>query len=74
MYEGLGAADANNMSWKKTEMLMDTIKHYSSFPATGVSLRQMVQFGERPSTGSYYLVVVERKTSNRGLSLNANMK
>lgn len=30
---------------------MDTIKHYSNFPATGVSLRQMVQFGERPSTG-----------------------
>ncbi len=30
---------------------MDTIKHYSSFPATGVSLRQMVQFGEKPSTG-----------------------
>ncbi len=30
---------------------MDTIKHYSGFPATGVSLRQMVQFGERPSTG-----------------------
>lgn len=30
---------------------MDTIKHYSAFPATGVSLRQMVQFGERPSTG-----------------------
>jgi pyruvate dehydrogenase kinase 2/3/4 len=40
------------MSWKKTEMLMDTIKHYSGFPATGVSLRQMVQFGERPSTGT----------------------
>jgi pyruvate dehydrogenase kinase 2/3/4 len=39
------------MSWKKTDKLMDTIKHYSSFPATGVSLRQMVQFGERPSTG-----------------------
>jgi pyruvate dehydrogenase kinase 2/3/4 len=39
------------MSWKKSEMLVDTIKHYSSFPATGVSLRQMVQFGERPSTG-----------------------
>lgn len=31
---------------------MDTIKHYSNFPATGVSLRQMVQFGERPSTGN----------------------
>lgn len=39
------------MPWKKSEMLMDTIKHYSNFPATGVSLRQMVQFGERPSTG-----------------------
>lgn len=39
------------MSWKKSERLMDTIKHYSGFPATGVSLRQMVQFGERPSTG-----------------------
>lgn len=32
---------------------MDTIKHYSAFPATGVSLRQMVQFGERPSTGEF---------------------
>lgn len=31
--------------------LMETIKHYSSFPATGVSLRQMVQFGSNPSTG-----------------------
>jgi len=30
---------------------MDTIRHYASFPATGVSLRQMVQFGEKPSTG-----------------------
>ena len=39
------------MSWKKTERLMDTIRHYASFPATGVSLRQMVQFGERPSIG-----------------------
>jgi len=40
------------MSWKKSEKLMDTIKHYSGFPATGVSLRQMVQFGERPGTGT----------------------
>jgi pyruvate dehydrogenase kinase 2/3/4 len=39
------------MSWRKSEKLMDTIKHYSGFPATGVSLRQMVQFGESPSTG-----------------------
>lgn len=35
-------------------MLMDTIAHYASFPATGVSLRQMVQFGERPSTGTLF--------------------
>ncbi|TVY46055.1 [Pyruvate dehydrogenase (acetyl-transferring)] kinase, mitochondrial [Lachnellula occidentalis] len=42
------------MSWKKTDMLMNTIKHYSAFPATGVSLRQMVQFGEKPSTGTLF--------------------
>ncbi|EFW99061.1 pyruvate dehydrogenase kinase [Grosmannia clavigera kw1407] len=42
------------MSWKKTERLMDTIMHYASFPATGVSLRQMVQFGERPSVGTLF--------------------
>ena len=39
------------MSWKASERMMDTIRNYGSFPATGVSLRQMVQFGERPSTG-----------------------
>jgi len=39
------------MSWKPTEKLMSTISHYAGFPATGVSLRQMVQFGEKPSTG-----------------------
>ena len=43
------------MSWKKSDKLMDTIKHYSGFPATGVSLRQMVQFGESPSTGVLYI-------------------
>ncbi|KAI9695173.1 MAG: hypothetical protein M1820_008809 [Bogoriella megaspora] len=42
------------MSWKKSEALMETIKHYSKFPATGVSLRQMVQFGERPSVGTLF--------------------
>ncbi|MCJ1418988.1 hypothetical protein MMC32_005339 [Xylographa parallela] len=42
------------MSWRKTDKLMDTIKHYSQFPATGVSLRQMVQFGEKPSTGTLF--------------------
>lgn len=40
------------MSWKASERLMDTIKHYAKFPATGVSLRQMVQFGEKPSVGT----------------------
>ncbi|KAF2130970.1 alpha-ketoacid dehydrogenase kinase [Dothidotthia symphoricarpi CBS 119687] len=42
------------MSWKRSDRLMDTIKHYSNFPATGVSLRQMVQFGEKPSTGTLF--------------------
>lgn len=37
--------------WRASEKLMETIRHYASFPATGVSLRQMVQFGERPSPG-----------------------
>lgn len=47
----LNTANTSNMSWKAGEKLMDTIRHYASFPATGVSLRQMVQFGEKPSTG-----------------------
>jgi pyruvate dehydrogenase kinase 2/3/4 len=33
---------------------MDTIRHYARFPATGVSLRQMVQFGEKPSVGTLF--------------------
>ena len=40
------------MSWKKSAELMETIRHYANFPATGVSLRQMVQFGEKPSVGT----------------------
>lgn len=39
---------------------MDTIRHYASFPATGVSLRQMVQFGDRPSTGMCDLVPISQ--------------
>lgn len=31
--------------------LQDSISHFAKFPATGVSLRQMVQFGEKPSIG-----------------------
>lgn len=41
--------------WKPSQRLMETISHYASFPATGVSLRQMVQFGDRPSTGRFIL-------------------
>lgn len=40
-----------NIADSHEAQLMETIKHYSSFPATGVSLRQMVQFGSNPSTG-----------------------
>jgi hypothetical protein len=39
------------MSWKPSEKLLGNIGHYASFPPTGVSLRQMVQFGEKPSIG-----------------------
>ncbi|KEY72714.1 hypothetical protein S7711_02502 [Stachybotrys chartarum IBT 7711] len=42
------------MSWKASERLMGTIRHYANFPATGVSLRQMVQFGEKPSIGTLF--------------------
>ncbi|KAL6695596.1 mitochondrial branched-chain alpha-ketoacid dehydrogenase kinase domain-containing protein [Trichoderma pleuroticola] len=42
------------MSWRASETLMDTIRHYAKFPATGVSLRQMVQFGDKPSTGTLF--------------------
>ncbi|ROW12926.1 hypothetical protein VPNG_04643 [Cytospora leucostoma] len=42
------------MSWKKSGKLMDAIRHYANFPATGVSLRQMVQFGEKPSVGTLF--------------------
>ncbi|KAK9382289.1 pyruvate dehydrogenase [Kockiozyma suomiensis] len=42
------------MSWRLTDRLADKINHYSSFPATGVSLRQMVQFGQRPNPGTLF--------------------
>ncbi|KAK9462675.1 pyruvate dehydrogenase kinase [Lipomyces oligophaga] len=42
------------MSWRLTENLAEKITHYSSFPATGVSLRQMVQFGQRPNAGTLF--------------------
>ena len=57
------------MAWKASEMLMETIKHYSGFPATGVSLRQMVQFGEKPSTGTPYSLTVLNKVHSAKVSL-----
>ncbi|KAK9473408.1 mitochondrial branched-chain alpha-ketoacid dehydrogenase kinase-domain-containing protein [Dipodascopsis tothii] len=42
------------MAWRLTEQLAGKINHYSQFPATPVSLRQMVQFGQRPSAGSLF--------------------
>ncbi|GAB7362517.1 hypothetical protein MBLNU230_g2836t1 [Neophaeotheca triangularis] len=43
------------MSWKRSAELMNQISHYSKFPATGVSLRQMVQsVGSNPSTGTLF--------------------
>lgn len=49
---------------------METIKHYSNFPATGVSLRQMVQFGEKPSTGKRSIgIESERQYANHIVQL-----
>lgn len=48
---------------------METIRHYASFPATGVSLRQMVQFGDRPSTGEFILCSREYSSFSPGLLL-----
>lgn len=45
---------------------MDTIRHYAKFPATGVSLRQMVQFGEKPSTGTSELLACDGPSSDSG--------
>jgi pyruvate dehydrogenase kinase 2/3/4 len=41
-------------SWKLSKELSSRIAHYAKFPATGVSLRQMVQFGSNPSPGTLF--------------------
>jgi pyruvate dehydrogenase kinase 2/3/4 len=51
------------MSWKASEGLMNTIRHYARFPATGVSLRQMVQFGEKPSVGECISCLASRSNA-----------
>lgn len=40
--------------WHLTPELQRKIDHYAQFPATGVSLRQMVQFGGNPSDGMLF--------------------
>lgn len=40
--------------WRLTEELSKKITYYSQFPSTGVSLRQMVQFGSDPSDGTLF--------------------
>ncbi|KAI9469335.1 mitochondrial branched-chain alpha-ketoacid dehydrogenase kinase-domain-containing protein [Zychaea mexicana] len=37
-----------------TPQLFDKIKHFARFPQTGVSLRQMVMFGQKPSAGTLF--------------------
>lgn len=44
----------SSSKWRLTEELTKKIYHYAMFPATGVSLRQMVQFGGRPSAGTLF--------------------
>ncbi|ANB12606.1 protein kinase PKP1 [Sugiyamaella lignohabitans] len=40
--------------WRLTPEMVKKISHYAQFPATGVSLRQMVQFGDNPSAGNLF--------------------
>lgn len=40
--------------WRLTPQLAKQITHYAKFPATGVSLRQMVQFGSNPGEGTLF--------------------
>ncbi|KAL0959514.1 hypothetical protein HGRIS_011224 [Hohenbuehelia grisea] len=40
------------MSFRITPSLWDKIHHFASFPQTGVSLQQMVLFGQNPSQGT----------------------
>ncbi|CAG8656170.1 13340_t:CDS:2 [Funneliformis caledonium] len=40
------------MAYRITSQLYEKIKHFARFPPTGVSLRQMVMFGQNPSQGT----------------------
>ena len=41
-------------SWRMSDALRHQIYKYATLPQTGVSLRQMVQFGPRPSQGTLF--------------------
>lgn len=45
---------SHSTGWRETPALVEKIDHYSHFPATGVSLQQMVQFGGYPSDGTLF--------------------
>lgn len=54
---GFGSGNANKgkgLGWSLTPELAKKISHYAEFPASGVSLRQMVQFGGNPSDGTLF--------------------
>ncbi|KAI8099192.1 mitochondrial branched-chain alpha-ketoacid dehydrogenase kinase-domain-containing protein [Halteromyces radiatus] len=40
--------------FQMTPQLYDKIKHFARFPQTGVSLKQMVMFGQKPSQGTLF--------------------
>ncbi|KLO13707.1 alpha-ketoacid dehydrogenase kinase [Schizopora paradoxa] len=42
------------MSFRMSAALWDRIHHFASFPQTGVSLQQMVLFGQNPSQGTLF--------------------
>lgn len=45
---------SKHFGWRLTSKLRDEIYKYAKYQPTGVSLRQMVQFGPKPSEGSLF--------------------
>lgn len=41
-------------AFRITPALWDKIHHFASFPQAGVSLQQMVRFGQNPSQGTLF--------------------
>jgi pyruvate dehydrogenase kinase 2/3/4 len=38
--------------YKMSQKTWSSVAHFASFPQTGISLRQMVQFGRNPNPGT----------------------